>query len=80
MVGSVPTMINTALAQRRRRQLGLTQQDIADVCGVSRQAVSHWELGTWEPELRQLRAYAGVLGVSLDELAAEPEPEVAATP
>lgn len=36
------------LAERlaaRRRELGLRQQDLADVAGVSKAAVSQWELG-----------------------------------
>jgi transcriptional regulator with XRE-family HTH domain len=38
----------------RRKDLELSQQDIADALGVTRSAVSAWELGRNEPSLPDL--------------------------
>ena len=46
----------------------LTQEDIAEKVGVSRQAVAKWESGETIPDLEKARQLAGVLGVSLDDL------------
>ena len=35
-----------------RRARGLTQQQLADMAGVSRQAISLWESGEHDPSLR----------------------------
>ncbi len=42
--------------------------------GVSRQAVSKWELGDATPELDKLAALAKAFGVTADELLSEEEP------
>ena len=39
-----------------RRRHGLTQEQLAEALGVSRQTVSKWENGTATPELEKLRA------------------------
>jgi len=71
-------MLNTTLAKRRRRELGLTLDQIGDRCGVSRQAVWQWETGEHDPQgVAMLKAYANALEVPLLDLLAEPEPEVA---
>ena len=51
-----------------RRQRNLSQEDLADLLGVSRQAVSKWEQGEGYPEVEKLLALAGELKVSLDSL------------
>lgn len=51
-----------------RKRCGLSQQELADRLGVSRQAVSKWELGTALPELDKLKLLAGVFCVSADWL------------
>lgn len=51
-----------------RKEKNMTQQDLADQLGVSRQAVSRWEMGTAKPELESLTAMAKIFGLSLDEL------------
>ena len=51
-----------------RKSRGLTQEQLAEALGVSRQAVSKWESGASEPELASLRAISAFFGVSLDSL------------
>lgn len=47
---------------------GLSQGDVADALGVSRQSVSKWETDGSVPELDKLIALSTRFGVSLDEL------------
>ena len=54
--------------QAERRKNGLTQEDLAEALGVSRQAVSKWEQGEGWPEAEKLLALADRFGVSLDYL------------
>lgn len=51
-----------------RRQSGLSQEQLAEKIGVSRQAISKWETGTATPELDKLIALSDCFGVTLDEL------------
>lgn len=53
---------------QHRRQLGLSQEELAQLLGVTRQAVSKWELGTSVPELETLVALAKAYGVTTDYL------------
>lgn len=74
-------MLNTTLARQRRADLGLTLAQVGDQVGVTRQVVQRWEAGNAEPRsLDTLRRYAKALGVELDDLVADPEPEAAASP
>ncbi len=61
-----------------RKKAGLSQDALAEQVGVSRQAVSKWELGTAQPELDKLVALAKVFGVTTDWLLTDenPAPEV----
>ena len=54
--------------QALRKQRGLTQEQLAQRLGVSRQAVSRWELDASLPETANLLPRGEVLGVSLDIL------------
>ena len=51
-----------------RKGLGLTQEDLADRVGVSRQSVSKWETGESLPDMAKLVQLADALGVSTDAL------------
>lgn len=51
-----------------RRQSGLSQEQLANRVGVSRQAISKWESGAGRPELENLVALADVFAVSVDAL------------
>lgn len=55
------------LAGLRRRQ-GLSQEQLADRLGVTRQSVSKWEGGAAMPELAKLVALSELFGVSVDYL------------
>lgn len=51
-----------------RRERGLSQEDLANKVGVSRQAVQKWESGTSQPTLEKLTALARYFDVTLDWL------------
>ena len=57
-----------------RKLKQMTQEDIAEKVGVTRQAVAKWESGETIPDLDKCKTIAEVFGVSLDDLANyEPE-------
>ena len=59
---------------RLRKINQMTQEDIAEAVGVSRQAVAKWESGETIPDLDKCRLLAELFEVSLDDLANyEPE-------
>lgn len=58
--------------QTYRKRAHLSQEQLAERLGVSRQAVTKWESGQSAPSTKNLAQLAGVLGVSLDELAGNP--------
>ena len=51
-----------------RRQAGLSQEELANLLGLTRQAVQKWEAGTSRPDMDNLTALAGYFHVSLDYL------------
>ena len=51
-----------------RKLLNMTQEDIADKVGVSRQTVAKWESGESVPDLEKSKLLADALGTSLDDL------------
>lgn len=51
-----------------RAALDLSQQDLADKVGVSRQTISSIEKGDYNPTINLCRAICKVLGKTLDEL------------
>lgn len=53
---------------RLRRERGLSQEDLAEVVGVTRQAVQKWESGASRPDMDNLTALADYFGVALDYL------------
>ncbi len=66
-----------------RDRAGLSQMELADRLGVSRQAVSRWESGDTTPSVDKLKTLARIYGVSLDWLfgdTADGEPPEAAKP
>ena len=51
-----------------RKERGLSQEELANEVGVSRQAVQKWESGAAQPSLDKLTALARYFGVTLDWL------------
>lgn len=51
-----------------RKRDKVTQEDLADRLGVSRQSVSKWETGEAYPEMDKLIALSDIFNVSLDDL------------
>ena len=51
-----------------RKRCGLTQEEVAEKLGVSRQTVSKWETDETLPDIRQSKRMAVLYKVSLDEL------------
>lgn len=54
--------------QKLRRERGLSQENLAEKLGVSRQAVSKWESGQTTPDLEKLVALTELYQVSMDYL------------
>ena len=48
-----------------RDRLGMSQEALAERLGVSRQAVSKWEMGTSVPSPENRRALSEILGTGL---------------
>ena len=57
--------------QKLRAEKNISQEQLADKIGVSRQSVSAWESGKSSPELEKLVAISNLFNVSLDELTGE---------
>ena len=47
-----------------RRARGLSQEQLAEAIGVSRQAVSKWELDAAAPEIDKIKSLADFYGVT----------------
>ena len=51
-----------------RKALGLSQEQLAEQVGVSRQSISKWETGQSTPELEKVVELSRIFGISTDEL------------
>lgn len=54
-----------------RKKIGMSQVDLADALGVSRQSVSKWETGESNPEIAKIPQMAKLFGVTTDWLLSE---------
>ena len=64
-------MTNKSMAEViscRRKELGLTQKDLAEKMNVTDKAVSKWERGIACPDTATIPKLAEILGVSIEEL------------
>lgn len=51
-----------------RKQLGMSQTDLADAIWVSRNTVSNWERGDTTPDIQSLVLMGALFGLTLDEM------------
>lgn len=51
-----------------RRQKGLSQEQLGEQIGVTRQTVSKWELGETTPEMEKLIQLSDIFDISIDQL------------
>lgn len=58
---------------QRRKELGLSQEELADRTGVSRQTINALERGRYEPRLALAFRLANELSCRVDELFSLPE-------
>ena len=54
-----------------RKEKGFSQEELAEIMNVSRQAVSKWEQGGGYPEVEKLLLLSSKLNISLDSLMSE---------
>lgn len=57
--------------KQHRIKCKMTQEFVAETLGVSRQAVSKWEIGSSDPSTTNLMALAKLFGVTAEELLKE---------
>ena len=60
--------------QKLRKERVMSQEMLADMLGVSRQAISKWESGQTYPETDKMIALSNIFGVTLDSLIKDSEP------
>ena len=63
-----------------RKKGAMSQEDLADRLGVSRQAISRWELGSTLPDAPNLLKLSDLFGVSVDYLLRDDYDEYADLP
>lgn len=51
-----------------RKQAGISQEQLAEKIGVSRQAVTKWETNTGIPDIENIMAISALFDISIDEL------------
>ena len=51
-----------------RKQAGMSQEQLAEKLGVSRQAVTKWETGVGIPDIENIMAISTLFNISIDDL------------
>jgi transcriptional regulator with XRE-family HTH domain len=72
--------LQAGLLKELREVKGWSQTQLAEVAGISQQAIAHWELGDREPSATNLFALCRALGVSCERFAIEGKPPAEPTP
>ena len=62
----------------RRKALGITQTQLAEVLGIAQQTMAHYEGGVARIAVESLRTLAHTLDVSMEELVGDADPKRAA--
>ena len=62
-----------------REKHGLTQQELADIAGVSNKAVSAWETGLKEPRMGAIEKIAAHFGIRKSSLIEDESPSIPKT-
>lgn len=73
-------MIFSEKLQILRKNKGFTQESLADILGVSRQAVAKWEAGQVYPDISNLIQISNLLNVSVDYLVKDQDCAVSIKP
>lgn len=55
----------------RRKEVGLTQKQLANLLGLKRSSISKWENGASKPRAETLKKLADLLNCTVDELLKE---------
>lgn len=64
-----------AIIARKRKELGLTQEQLANALNISYQAVSKWENELSSPDISTLPLLADLFGIKIDELFGREAPQ-----
>ena len=69
-----PRGVHPVIAKLRaaRKEIGLTQEDVAEACGLGARTVPKWERGVTNPQLHNLTTYAALVGLRLELVPSEP--------
>lgn len=51
-----------------RKKKSLSQEELAELLGVTRQTISKWELSVTTPDINQAKKLSNIFNISLDEL------------
>lgn len=63
-----------AVLRAKRQEKGFSQEYVAGLLGVSKNQISHWEIGKRSMYAESLADYCRILGTSMQEVFDEMEP------
>jgi transcriptional regulator with XRE-family HTH domain len=58
----------TSIIKRLRKNAGITQKNLASLCGVAQNTVSQWENGVATPTREHTRRLAEIFGMAFESL------------
>lgn len=65
-----------ASIREQREVLGMSQEDLARTCMVSRQTISNWETGKTLPDIQSMTYLAEAFNITVDDLVNQVAPEL----